>query len=75
MRDYARWAFADEEGEPELWFAEPLVDGDRAAVEYRAVLRVEGGEMTLAGVTLLRFDEHGLVVEHRDYWAIEEGRH
>ena len=75
MRDYAQWAFADEEGEPELWFGEPVVDGDRAVVEYRAVLKLEGGEMTLVGVSVLRFDSAGLVAEHRDYWAIEEGRH
>jgi hypothetical protein len=38
------------------------------------VLRSEGREHTLAGTTLLRFDADGLVVEHRDYWALEDGR-
>ncbi len=59
---------------PEVWFGEPVVTGDRAAVEYWAILRYEGAEHTLAGTTMLRFDEHGLVLEHRDYWALENGR-
>ena len=51
-------------------FGEPVVDGDRAAVEWSAATkgRTGGGEK-LAGVSLLRFDEHGLVVEQRDFWA------
>ena len=73
--EYVRRAFAEEQGEAECRFGEPLVDADRAAVEYRAVLVYEGKEMTLAGTTLLRFRPDGLVVEHRDYWALEEGRH
>ena len=51
-----------------------IVGGDRAAVEYWAILRVEGKKQTLAGATLLRFDADGLVVEHRYYWALEPGR-
>jgi ketosteroid isomerase-like protein len=31
--DYARTAFAEEEDDLELWWGEPLVSGDRAAVE------------------------------------------
>jgi hypothetical protein len=71
---YVERVLAEEEAEPEIWFGEPIVSGDRAAVEYWAILRVEGKEQTLAGTTLLRFDADGLVVEHRDYWAIEAGR-
>jgi hypothetical protein len=73
-RAYVRRVFAEEEGETECRFREPLVDADRAAVEYRAVLVYEGKETTLAGTTLLRFRSDGLVVEHRDYWALEQGR-
>ena len=29
----------------------------------------DGGTENLAGVSLLRFDEDGLVVEQRDFWA------
>ena len=73
-RAYVERVLAEEEAEPETWFGEPIVSGNRAAVEYWAILRVEGKEQTLAGTTLLRFDADGLVVEHRDYWAIEAGR-
>ena len=73
--EYVRRVFGEEEREAECHFGEPLVDADRAAVEYRAVLVYEGKETTLAGTTLLRFRADGLVVEHRDYWALEEGRH
>ncbi len=72
-REYARWAFESEES-VEVWFAEPLVSGDRAAVEYWAILRSEGKDATLAGTTLLRFAPDGRCEEHREYWALEEGR-
>jgi len=29
---------------------------------------------SIAGTSLLRFDQHGLVVEQRDVWASESGR-
>jgi hypothetical protein len=73
-RAYVERVLAEEEAEPEVWFGEPIVDDDRAAVEYWAIVRYEGRDHTLAGTTLLRFDADGLVVEHRDYWALEAGR-
>jgi SnoaL-like protein len=72
-RDYALRAFADEEL-VECRFGEPVVDGDRAAVEYWAILAADGEEETLAGVALLLFGPDGLVVEQRDYWAMQPGR-
>jgi len=46
-----------------------LVDGDQAAVPWRAQTRLnDGGTEDLAGVSLLRFAASGLVVEERDYW-------
>jgi hypothetical protein len=72
-RDYALRAFADEEL-VECRYGEPVVAGDRAAVEYWAILSAEGEEETLAGIALLRFDESGLVVEQRDYWSMQPGR-
>jgi len=72
--DYTRWAFSSEE-DADFWFGEPVSEGDRAAVEYWAVILARGGAIsTLAGTVLLRFDEDGRVLEHRDYWALEEGR-
>ena len=72
-RDYALRAFADEEL-AECRFGEPVVDGDRAAVEYWAVLQADGDEETLAGIALLRFGADGRVVEQRDYWSMQPGR-
>jgi hypothetical protein len=73
-REYADWAFADEDS-AEPHFSEPaFVSGDRAAVEWWAVSRSGDKEETLAGVSLLRFDDQGLVVEQRDYWNVEPGR-
>jgi len=72
--DYARWAYAEEEGDAEVWMGEPLVAGDRAVVEWWAVV-IENGELvSLAGTSLLRFDDKGRVVEQHDYWGSAPGR-
>ena len=72
--DYARWAYAEEEGDAEVWMGEPLVAGDRAVVEWWAVV-IENGELvSLAGTSLLRFDDEGRVVEQHDYWGSAPGR-
>ena len=56
-------------------FGEPVEEGDRAAVEWRAVFVLPGGEeQTIAGCSVLRFDDQGLVAEARDYWHVEPGR-
>jgi ketosteroid isomerase-like protein len=66
--EYAEWAFADEE-EVELWFAEPLVGADGAAVRYWAIIRgSDGRDSTLAGISYLRFARDGRVLEQRDHW-------
>jgi uncharacterized protein (TIGR02246 family) len=72
-RRYAEQAFSEERSAVST-FAEPIVSPDaRAAVEYRATITTIDGKTTkLAGVTVLRFDEDGLVREHRDYWAMTE---
>ena len=72
-REYARQAFADED-DVEFWFGEPVVGERRAAVEYWAFIRAGGKEWTLAGTSVLRFGEDGRAIEHRDYWAMDEGR-
>lgn len=71
---YVEQTFAQEKA-ARFTFAEPVVASDgRAAVEYRAVITATDESVsTLAGTTLLRFNAEGLVVEHRDYWAITEG--
>lgn len=65
---YLARVFAEEES-AECEFSRPIVDDDRAAVHWTARTRlVDGGTEDLAGVALLRFDQAGLVVEHRDFW-------
>jgi hypothetical protein len=61
-----------EEAAADCSFAEPLlVDGDRAVVEWRGETTLrDGGSERLAGVSLLRFDDDGLVVEQRDFWGV-----
>lgn len=66
--DYLARVFAEEES-AQCHFGEPIVDGDQAAVPWSAHTRlVDGGTEDLAGVSLLRFDADGLVVEERDFW-------
>jgi hypothetical protein len=72
-RNYVERVLAEEEA-IECRFGDPLVTGARAAVEWWATYREGGEEVTLAGVTILRFRDDGLVVEHVDYWADAPGR-
>jgi hypothetical protein len=72
-RAYAEWAFADEDS-AEPHFGEPIVSDDRATVEWWTVSTSGGEVSTLAGVSLLRFDAGGLVVDERDYWHLAPGR-
>jgi SnoaL-like domain len=70
---YTRRQFALEDA-VECWFGRPIADGDRAAVEWWASWVEAGGELTLAGATVLRFDSDGRVIDHVDYWVEREGR-
>lgn len=71
--EYARTAFGEEEA-VRIWFGEPVAGDGRAAVEYWAILHpAEGGEVTLAGTSVLRFAADGRVREHREYWSMQEG--
>jgi ketosteroid isomerase-like protein len=72
-RAYAEWAFSEQD-EAECWFGEPIVAGDRAIVEYWAVVSYQGEDETIAGVALIRFGRDGLVLEQHDYWNTHEGR-
>lgn len=62
------------EAEVTCRFNEPIVGEDQAAVEWWASWTEEGRTLTMAGTTLLRFDEEGRVVDHRDYWNEVDGR-
>jgi ketosteroid isomerase-like protein len=74
VRAYLEENFGVEE-EVECWFSKPTVSGERAAVEWWGTWVEDGERMTLAGATVLRFDEDGLVIDHRDYWnQVDERR-
>jgi SnoaL-like domain len=67
--DYIAPTLAEEES-AQCEFGDPIVDGERAAVEWSAETKLKDGVAErLAGVSLLRFDADGLVVEQRDFWA------
>jgi hypothetical protein len=72
--EYAAWAFSDQ-ASAECRFGEPVAAGDRAAVDWWAVITDhDGSDQTVAGTSLLRFRDDGLVVEQRDAWAEAAGR-
>ena len=72
--EYVAWAFADQHA-AECRFGAPVVDGDRAAVDWWAVVTsTDSSVQSLAGTSLLRFDVEGLVLEQRDAWGDAEGR-
>ncbi|MFE9189021.1 hypothetical protein ACFYL6_05360 [Micromonospora sp. NPDC007208] len=75
LRAYLAESFAEESRPAQVWFGEPQVDGDAAAVEYWAVVHIKDQPMTISGCTMLRFDEVGLVAEARDYSHVQEGQH
>jgi hypothetical protein len=58
----------------ECWFGQPMVSGDRAAVEWWASWVERGQDLTFAGVTLLRFNDPGKIADHRDYVSHVERR-
>ena len=72
--EYTRRVYPEARAE-DVHFGEPVEEGNRAAVEWWAVLVTPGGEeQTIAGCSMLRFDDEGLVVVARDYWHLEPGR-
>jgi hypothetical protein len=73
-RAYVEAVFADQ-AEAECRFGRPVVAGDRAAVDWWGVITSKDGSVeTIAGTSLLAFDDLGLVVEQRDAWASVDGR-
>lgn len=73
VRGYVESVFASE-SEVRARFGEPIVDGRRAAVSWWAELREEGETITLAGTSVLTFDDAGLVVDQWDTWDRADGR-
>jgi hypothetical protein len=73
-REHMRRSLALGEPNPDVWVGEPVVAGDRAVVEWWAVITIEGADRSFAGSAWVRFDEAGLIVEEHDYWRQVEGR-
>ena len=67
VRDYVSRVFAEEQS-PRVWMAEPIVDGDRAAISWWASMGEQGADVSYAGTSNLRFDDDGLVLEQWDTW-------
>ena len=58
----------------DVWFGDPVESGERAAIEYWALLvELDGSESTLAGCHVVRFRADGLVAAAQDYWHLEAG--
>ncbi|TMR88814.1 nuclear transport factor 2 family protein [Nonomuraea basaltis] len=72
IADYITWSFTGET-EPSVTFSAPLVDGDQAAIEFRAHTLDHGRPITLAGCVFAHFDTDGLAVRTRDYWHTIDG--
>ena len=74
--EFASSAFDSEKPGADVRFADPFVAADgRACVEWWAITRDrDGNDVTLAGVSLLQFDDDGLVADEHDYWAEEGSR-
>ena len=73
VRAYLQQNFAVEQ-DIECWFGEPVAANERAAVEWWASWEEAGHQVTMAGVSLVRFDEDGLVTDQRDHWNEEDRR-
>src|SRR3954447_2752759 len=59
---------------PSVWVGAPLVHGDRVAVEWWAVIVVDGEPISFAATSWLRFDGDGRVADEHDYWMSTAGR-
>lgn len=73
LLEYLVDAFADETAPTTCRFAAPIVDGNRATVEYWAQVEYSGKAATISGCTVLEFDSDGLVLASRDYSFQEPG--
>ena len=61
--DYARRVYAEARA-GDVHFGEPVEEADRATVEWSATLVfIDGTEQVIAGCSMLRFDDEGLVAE------------
>lgn len=72
--DHMRRALSHGEPGPVVWVGEPLIVGDRVAVEWWAIIVNDGETQSYAASAWLRFDADGAVIEEHDYWQSAPGR-
>ena len=58
----------------DLRFGAPVVEGNRAAVEWWAIVEEQGEATTYPGILMLRFADDGRCEELRECWHQGEGR-
>lgn len=57
---------------PRFLMKDQLVQGDQAFVTWTFEFKLKGRGYSVAGGSHLKFDEHGLIIVHRDYWDAAE---
>jgi hypothetical protein len=58
----------------ELRFGTRVVEGNRVAVEWWAIVKEDGKDMTYPGILMLRFAPDGRCEELRECWHEHDGR-
>jgi len=64
---------AAEQGDVSVRMGEPVVEGDRVAVEFWVAATSGGATATIAGCLIARLGPDGRCVSFREYWFDEEG--
>ena len=75
LREYFVSAFAAETAPAEVFFDEPVVAGDRAIMEWWALVEENDGPSSVAGIAVAEFGPDGLIHRSRDYWFTQPGHH
>ncbi|HEX7256123.1 MAG TPA: nuclear transport factor 2 family protein [Gaiellaceae bacterium] len=69
------WARATgSQSDVQVRIGRPIVDANRAAVEWWTTMRDRGAEITLPGILFLRFAPEGRCQELREAWMVAEGQ-
>ncbi|WP_346114075.1 nuclear transport factor 2 family protein [Nonomuraea maheshkhaliensis] len=55
-------------------YGEPVIQGDRAAVELWITLKGGGKWMTIIETNVMTFDRHGRVSRNAEYWTLRQGK-
>jgi SnoaL-like domain len=70
----AYWARATaDQADVRVRFGDPVVDGDRVAVEWWTTMGAGGDPVTLVGCLFLAFAGHGRCRDLREYWNLADG--